>query len=174
MSNTDWVLFNGNNEYHQGLHTLPRLSGRTITDVEILQEGCLYHLVRVSFSAGGPLILKSFVHYRTPQKVFAAMVESQLQDAEDLMLALPYTEIRQQIQHCCWALEATQLDRLMVLQPQQAKDNPRARRVARVNSQGCLLGGDKPMADVLEGSGEEVASTNVKHDPYTVEIKQRL
>ena len=109
------------------------------------------------FGPFGPVsLVASNQGHRTWREAFAAMVESVLMDGEDVLVILPYQQIRDEIVRCGGTLDSVKDPRLVVLglcEPQNVLIDRRTNEITGILDFGRALWGDWEMGSMEGASG---------------------
>lgn len=129
---------------------LPQVLGEAVTGVDLLRTTNLYQVIRLRLLERRTVLVKAFIHYHSSRDAFTALIESCLQDAEDLALTLPYSHIRPLIEKHQWSLERVQQERLIILVPSSGPCQLNANESPINPTEVCMIVGNDIMAEILE------------------------
>lgn len=135
-----------------------RLSERDLNVIDV-QLGSLFRKIsRKRSETFGPLgKVAAGTGSRHWREAFASLFEEVLRDAEDMLIHLPYSQIRREIHRLSFTLDEVAMPRLVVLdfgRPSQVLLNPVTKKVSGISNWGSALWGDPMMAEIFESPSQ--------------------
>ncbi|KAL9580950.1 MAG: hypothetical protein Q9212_004182 [Teloschistes hypoglaucus] len=124
--------------------------------LQFLQAAVSQHMSSASCAYGPVVLVAAQKGYRTWREAFGAMLESVLMDAEDLLINLPYIQLRKAVAKLESSLDDVTEPRLVVLgllEPSNILINPHTKDVTGMVDFGQALWGDWQFGTMQEADG---------------------
>ena len=80
------------------VNQIARILDCQVLGLTTIARTSLYHVLQVQITHSSAILLRLYTHHATPAHALAALIESLVQDCEDLLLTVPYDLIRRHSQ----------------------------------------------------------------------------